>query len=842
MLSSAREVVEDASLTVGRLQAELANVEARADHLSDREAVLGEELREIVEIQASRQRELDETGERSANLRAEVEGRERELDDARSRRDDVESDRERTRDEAESLAVEEESARSGLAMLRSLQESHEGFGRGARALLSGEVGGRRLESLADSLHVSRPDLIPALDSALAAAVEYVIAPDAESAVGSIRALKNAEGRATVVDLSGFRNGPGDARHLPQDPSILGPARSFLDVTGELSPVLDELLSRSVIVQSLDDALRLAKREDGRGFRFVAKDGDWAESPGIVHGGAQSQGDSRILGRADRIAEIERRLAATGEKRARASERIAELVAERDRLAGRVAELESLRDEAKERLAREERSSERIRAEMSGAEERRSSVQTEREGLEDRRGELVREKEGRVAAIAEAESTRTRLEDEWKVRENELTASSEDRDRMRGECHELLLEKQRLVGEIEKLALETERVDEARRADEAGIAQRQEQMEETDQAVGALDRELESGLAEFAAKAAELEESKRVRDSVAQDRATVLEKLREIEDERNRWSRLRDQASEAVHENEMGLQKVEATREELISRMEREFEVNLGLPGALDAHGTFVGTEAEHIDAARREREDLQRQMDRMGAVNLVALDQYEREAKRYEFLKVQRDDLENAREKLRRTIRKINRTARTMFMDTLDAVRENFQQTYGTLFEGGVADIRLAGEEDPLHAPIEIMARPKGKRLNSIHLLSSGERALTAVAFLFAIYLVKPSPFCILDEVDAPLDDANIGRFLDMLKKVAEKTQFVMITHNKKTMEVADYLYGVTMDEPGISKLVSVHLGKGGLPMFGAPPALEEGKSGGGDAEHEDELVMEGSA
>jgi chromosome segregation protein len=838
MLAAARETVEEASLTVGRLRAELANVDAREEHLSDREAVLGEELRGIQDTLDVRRRDREETEQRIATLRSTVESADRELDEARVRRDEIEGERERARDEAARLAVEEESARSGLAMLRSLQDSHEGFGRGARALLSGEVGGKKLAPLADSLHVERQDLIPALDSALTAAVEFVVAPDADSVVGSIRALKRAEGRATIVDLSAFRNGRPDAPKAPSDPAILGPARSFVRVSGDLSPVLDELLSRSVIVETLDDALRLARRDGARSFRFVAKDGDWAEAPGIVHGGAPASGDSRILGRADRIAEIERRVAVAQERRAKVEERATSLVTERDRLAVLLQELETRRGEQREKLAGEERQAERIRAETTGAEERRRTVQAERESLDGRRGELVRERETRLAAVAEAEERRTQLEEDWRERESELTESSEDRERARAESHELLLEKQRIVSETEKVAVEIERIAEARQADEKGIAQRTEQIEETESTVEQLDREHTAGLSEFAERAAELDERRRVRDRVAQDRAEVIEKLREIESERDRWARLRDQSSELAHENEMGLAKLEAAREELVARMEREFEVNLALPGSTEAHGAFIDAPAEPVEAARRERDDLRRQVDRLGAVNLVALDQYEREAKRYEFLKIQRDDLEEARERLRRTIRKINRTARTQFMETLENVRENFQKTFGTLFDGGVADIRLAGDEDPLHAPIEIMARPRGKRLNNIHLLSSGERALTAVAFLFAIYLVKPSPFCILDEVDAPLDDANIGRFLDMLKKVAEKTQFVMITHNKKTMEVADYLYGVTMEEAGISKLVSVHLGKGGLPALTPPPRAE----GAGEVELGGEVVMEGSA
>ncbi|MCA9753796.1 MAG: AAA family ATPase, partial [Gemmatimonadetes bacterium] len=297
-----------------------------------------------------------------------------------------------------------------------------------------------------------------------------------------------------------------------------------------------------------------------------------------------------------------------------------------------------------------------------------------------------------------------------------------------------------------------------------------------------------------------------------------------------WQRLRDEAAEQLHEQQMRHQRLESARTELVTRVQREFSTNLALPDALAAHGALLDADDETLVAATHERDELTRQLERMGAVNLVALDQYERESKRYEFLKAQKDDLDQAREKLRRTIRKINRKARTMFMETLEQVRANFAQTFGTLFPGGQADVRLVGDEDPLHAPIEIFARPRGKRVANISLMSSGERSLTAVAFLFAIYLVKPSPFCILDEVDAPLDDVNIGRFLDMLKKVAEKTQFVMITHNKKTMEVANYLYGVTMEEPGISKLVSVELGRAA--------ELAEPESG----DREDELVLEGSA
>src|SRR5690606_35097687 len=161
---------------------------------------------------------------------------------------------------------------------------------------------------------------------------------------------------------------------------------------------------------------------------------------------------------------------------------------------------------------------------------------------------------------------------------------------------------------------------------------------------------------------------------------------------------------------------------------------------------------------------------------------------------------------LQQAIREINKTARDLFNETFAAIRENFQTTFQTLFEGGECDIRLEDPGDPLESPIEISASPRGKRTQRIHLLSGGERALTALALLFAIYLVNPSPFCVLDEVDAPLDEANIGRFIAMLQQFKSSTQFIVITHNPRTMESADWLYGVTMEDPGISSVVGVRL------------------------------------
>ena len=200
----------------------------------------------------------------------------------------------------------------------------------------------------------------------------------------------------------------------------------------------------------------------------------------------------------------------------------------------------------------------------------------------------------------------------------------------------------------------------------------------------------------------------------------------------------------------------------------------------------------------------QRSLENIGPVNMAVQDEYNEELERLETLSVQRDDLLEAEENLRETIKKIDKVARKRFQETFDLVRTNFESLFKLFFEGGNSTLKLVGDPDPLEADISIEAQPPGKRNTSLRLLSSGEKALTAISLLFAIYQVKPSPYCILDEVDAPLDDVNIHKFTKVLAKFCDETQFIIVTHNKLTMEIADYMYGVTQEKKGVSKLVSV--------------------------------------
>jgi chromosome segregation protein len=273
-----------------------------------------------------------------------------------------------------------------------------------------------------------------------------------------------------------------------------------------------------------------------------------------------------------------------------------------------------------------------------------------------------------------------------------------------------------------------------------------------------------------------------------------------------------EAADALHLAELRHADLASRRSVIQGRLEAEWRRPLA-----ELFAGFAPVEGDDA-TVRADAEEVRQQLEALGPVNPLAVEEHEEELKRLDFLTQQRADLGEAQRTLQQAIREIDSTARDLFLGTFAAVRENFRQIFLTLFGGGECDLRLEDPERPLDCDIEIHAAPRGKRTQRIHLLSSGERALVALSLLFGIFLSKPSPFCLLDEVDAPLDDANIGRFVRMLNEFKQKTQFIVITHNPRTTtEAADAVYGVTMQEPGVSSLVSVRMT--GRPVDDEDPA-----------------------
>ena len=435
-------------------------------------------------------------------------------------------------------------------------------------------------------------------------------------------------------------------------------------------------------------------------------------------------------------------------------------------------------------------------------------------LDRHREELARQVEGTRAARDRAlERRKTAREDRTLLGEEaeELKAAE---GVLRGKVAEAQEAWEAAQGEESRVVLELAR----KEGDHARIRERLSDVETSLKDAGARASALE-------AEGASLQEEEGSVNRLREEGRAATEALFLQRDAAEEELRRRDEAStrvsESLQEADRRVRTARAAERESLDRRHRmeleqqELTGRIGriqdrLEGEWGRPIEVLLAEAEPVDGEpddlRDELRDIVDKLDKIGPVNMLAVEEHQEESARLEFLLEQRGDLKEARDDLRTAIKQINETATRLFEETFQKIRENFRNTFLRLFEGGEADLWLEDEGDPLESTIEIHASPKGKKTQRIDLLSGGERALTALSLLFGIYLVKPSPFCVLDEVDAPLDESNINRFIRLLQEFKNETQFIVITHNARTIEAADWIYGVTMEEPGVSRIVGVRL------------------------------------
>jgi len=538
---------------------------------------------------------------------------------------------------------------------------------------------------------------------------------------------------------------------------------------------------------------------GEGARVDAF-GDTVDSRGVIRLGQPAAGEG-ILARREMLGRLRNEL----EDAAVARDR---LVLERDALVEQVALAEERAREADEGRRVLESGLRQLDADTAAHGHRRGRLEREREQVVMAVAAARREAEAAQARMAELDARAAELQSlsaEAQAAASAAGAGLAELDAAweaaRDEESELRVAAARAEGELREV--ERALADAVNGAD-AARARSAVLEREADE----LRRSLEglSGIRERAGE--DVEGLFAERDAHAAEVANFDARLGELEaevmgaEERARVARRREgEAGEERH-------RLELERAELESRVIRareRLEVEWGRPWeVLEAQAGAV--EEGDPEAWRGEVREMAQQVEALGPINMLAVQEHEEEDRRLQFLLEQRDDLTKARDDLAAAIRQINKTARELFMGTFDTVRENFHRTFQSLFLGGECDVWLADPDDPLESPIEIHASPRGKKTQRIHLLSGGERTLTALSLLFAIYLVKPSPFCLFDEVDAPLDEANVGRFIQLLNDFKDQTQFIVITHNPRTMESADWIYGVTMEEPGVSSIVGVEL------------------------------------
>ena len=416
--------------------------------------------------------------------------------------------------------------------------------------------------------------------------------------------------------------------------------------------------------------------------------------------------------------------------------------------------------------------ERVVAERDQAVNRLSSIGTERGGAE-------RERESVGHELASAQRELERLEQRLIQARVELAEVGARRDQLREN-------RQRLEGQVEE--------------SREWIARRREEIERADERSGSLEASVAQAEQELVVK---LEQEESLRVSQETSRSSYEEtssQLESLEAGARQEQAERESMREKVAAAELGLQEVRMRRDTISERILERYSVDLR--SYRPPEEALAGDSEERTASLKR----LGQTLESMGEVHLGAIEEYEEVSERFRYLGEQKSDLESSIEKLRAAISRINRTSRARFREAFQKIDDEFRRLYPRLFKGGRAELSLTESEDVLDAGIEITAQPPGKKLQNVNLLSGGEKSMTALALLFSVFKVKPSPFFLLDEVDAALDDANVGRFDDLLREVAVDSQFLVITHNKSSIESADKLFGVTMQQPGLSKLVTVDL------------------------------------
>lgn len=635
----------------------------------------------------------------------------------------------------------------------------------------------------------------ALEAALGEAGRYFVVDtraDAELACAALS--KNSKGKATFICRDSVPEIPSP-EPIETDSDVFGWASEIVRTDSALRNSLRGLLGKTLVVSTLDKAYQVV--ENKVASQAVTLSGELVR-PGVLRGGSRSKTEGLSVGKREQIELLRSEIDALKLEISNSEQRYQTAKKEHDGINLRTFADAIRRTEAEKNTFEQSLSQIRFRREAL------ESAQKQQQAALDQFTTAIQSEEasnaGLSAEIAQAitnknkaNEVRTALHQEVKNAENVLmefdqkVRSAEiELVQMRSEEKSLISDKKRL----EDQALNAERRTKSRQDEIRVILQN---IEELGTSTAQIDGEL-SAIREERGKA------KAQFDYFNAQAVELKERYHKVAEEMRLRRREYEKHTSLVHEREIRLSQLRASIEHVVQRAEDELK--------LSVEDLSVAPSGEDYDQAKTQALHKQKKSKllSLGNVNFLALEEYEKESERLNFITTQVNDLLQSEKTLNETIEEINTTAQQKFTQTFESIRGHFKNLFGMMFPGGGEADLLINDGDPLDASINIVAKPAGKRPQSIELLSAGEKTLTAIALLFAIYLEKPSPFCILDEVDAPLDDANIERYLQILRKFSENTQFLIITHNKKTMEAADILYGVTQEEEGVSRVVSVRM------------------------------------
>jgi chromosome segregation protein len=856
-----RQTAEQATETLtGRLhglenrltdvRGELSTASARRDAERSRSLQLQEQVSVAGLAVTTAATRAEQTGAAQASTRASLDAAEQELLAAQQGHDESQNARQTAETEWNNAVKQLSEREHRLEILLQLEREGEGLGEGAQAILRGldrpefyQAG--ILGTLASLVEVP-PVEIPAIEAALGAASRAIVFADAGMAESALQTLREAvQGRASVFagDLLPIPSSQGGP--LPE--GAISWAADIVRATGSAHGLIARLLEGVVIVPDLQSAFRLKRAYPG--LAFAARTGEFLGRDGVAHGGATGEATGSALLRRSQIATLEREVSVVRESvhhlslvregalasleaavnrlrdarevlgntqgllaAAQADNLLAtrELENARHRHESLDGEISSLQEHIQlleAQIADREQQLETATVELNTAREERSAASSRISFLRDAETTAAAElAESRLRVATERQRQQSlanqRAPMEARIRELAETISVRERDITTHEekIKSLEAESTGLAESVETWKIESAEAE--ARVLELGVrrAELQSGVEALEIALRGARKnlsDLQDNRSKNEVRLAELKlRAESIRDHVSRRYQLDLAGF-----EPDRYALLKAVAQQKEKERRAALpESTDSSAEGEVLSNENPAEVTV------EAVQAISGPIPAEIPWDRIELvvAELTERADSMGPVNLDAIQEYDELEERYKFLEQQNNDLINGKAELLEAIARINKTTKELFSETFEKIRVNFQEMFTQLFGGGKANLLLMDESDPLESGIEIIASPPGKKLQSISLLSGGERTMTAVALLFAIYMVKPSPFCVLDEMDAPLDESNIGRFIKLLDRFIGQSQFMVITHNKRTMSRADSLYGVTMEERGISKLLSV--------------------------------------
>ncbi len=790
----------------GRAQAEIEALTANI-------AEVNAQIVSIEERRGSQESRIAEAAAIVQSLRTEHASKEKELSALVAEREKSQTERQKLSERAAALNPEwqdlrerKSSIESRLTSLKELRDSYEGFATGVRAVMMARQRGMNgmdgiIGPIGDLLSTEK-ELEAAIEAALGGNVNNVVVEKADAAKTAIAFLKeHRAGRVTFLPLDTIRPSQGgDEDVLRGKPGVIGRAIDYVQCDRKIMPAVEYLLYNTVIVQTIDDAIRIARTEQ-RYPRLVTLDGEVVSPAGSVTGGRTQRETHGLLGRSAEIEDLEKQAGETTGRIGRVTADAARIGETIQKLAAAIRAIEEkegvLRRNVNDlglSLARQSAELEALGHTGEQIEKQRAELAARRDDIEARRIDA----ENRLGSASMDDATLQQL-------------TAEAQETVTAARAALLSHAQGLADLRVRLAELAQNLEEAERNRVREQREREQALEEAGRRVGLAQQmkvretELESQIGAL------LEGAKELSASREEAHTRVLEFQRShkalvdrIDSLTKRLRELREKdtaAQKEVHRLELEC----SQKEDRIGFFQERIATEYGL-GLASLSEEQVGSD----EYDEKEREQLIREhrksIERLGNVNLAAIEEYDTLEKREKFLKTQAEDLSRARATLLDVVKRIDATITQMFLDTFEEISENFKNYFRRLFSGGQARIYLLDEGDPLECGIEIEARPPGKKPQSISLLSGGEQAMTAIAMLVSIFAAKPSPFCVLDEVDAPLDDANVERFLELIEEFTAQSQFIMITHNKNTMAKAGALFGVTQQEPGVSQIVSVRV------------------------------------